>query len=138
RIRKGEGAISSFVGLHSSTSVLDQVEIVAYGTSTQRYSVGSIATVTAKDIEKQPVNNVLEALQGRVAGLQITATTGAPGGMVLAQIRGQNTLTGIFNTTGGVVVGSYDQPLYIIDGIPFAPQNNSLLGNMSSLLNGSS
>src|SRR6202012_3343032 len=107
RIRKGEGAISSFVGLHSSTSVLDQVEIVAYGTSTQRYSVGSIATVTAKDIEKQPVNNVLEALQGQVAGLQITSTTGAPGGMVLAQIRGQNTLPS--SLTGKISLADYNQ-----------------------------
>ena len=131
RIRKGDGSTASLIVLHSSMSVLDQIEVVAYGTSTQRYNVGSIATVTAKEIEKQPVNNVLEALQGQVAGLQITATTGAPGGMVLAQIRGQNTLPAVGSVQGKITLPSYNQPFFVIDGIPFAPQNNSLLGPLS-------
>ncbi len=71
-----------------------RIAVVAYGTTTHRYDVGSVATVTSKDIEKQPVNNPLEALAGQVAGLQIIAPSGAPGSMVVAQIRGQNTLSG--------------------------------------------
>jgi TonB-linked SusC/RagA family outer membrane protein len=113
--------------LRSSVSELDQIEIVAYGTTTQRYNVGSVATITAKEIEKQPVNNVLEALQGQVAGLQITQTNGAPGSMVLAQIRGQNTLPAGNAGSGVIALADYNQPLYVVDGIPFAPQNTSLM-----------
>jgi TonB-linked SusC/RagA family outer membrane protein len=131
-VHKGSGN-GVVVRMKPSTSQLDQVEIVAYGTTTQRYNVGSITTVTSQDIESQPVDNFLEALQGRVTGLQITAPSGAPGAMVLAQIRGQNTMSGNLNANGGVALSNYDQPLYIIDGIPFAPQNNSLL--TSSMFN---
>ena len=127
-IPKGDAAPSIII-LHSSVSQLDQIEIVAYGTTTQRYNVGQMAVITARDIEKQPVNNVLEALQGQVAGLQVTPTNGAPGGMVLAQIRGQNTLPPSTAASGQITFPNYNQPLFIIDGIPFAPQNNSLLGD---------
>jgi len=129
-VRKGDGNNNVILILKPSASQLDQIEVVAYGTATQRYSVGSVATVTSRDIELQPIDNPLQALQGRVAGLQITTTNGAPGAMVLAQIRGQNSLTSNLNPSGGVVLSSYDQPLYIIDGIPFAPQN----GDLSNLL----
>ena len=126
-----------FVVLKTSVNSLDEMEVIAYGTTTQRYTVGSIATVTSKDIERQPVANPLEALAGRVAGLQVTSTSGAPGSMVLTQIRGQNTLP---QTMAGAYVSLayYNQPLYIIDGIPFAAQNNSLAGYLQSVSAGPS
>jgi TonB-dependent starch-binding outer membrane protein SusC len=111
--------------LRPGTSQLDQVRVIAYGTDSRRFSVGSVATVTAEDIEKQPVTNPLLALQGQVAGLVITSTSGIPGSQVTAQVRGQNTL---FNTTlsNPLSIKPYDQPLFIIDGVPFAAQNNNI------------
>ena len=117
--------------LKVSVNTLDEMQVIAYGTTTQRYTVGSIATVTSRDIEMQPVANPLQALAGRVAGLQVTQTSGAPGSMVLTQIRGQNTLPTLVN--GYATIGTYNQPLYIIDGIPFAAQNNSLSGYLQSV-----
>ncbi|MEA9414304.1 SusC/RagA family TonB-linked outer membrane protein [Flavobacterium sp. PL02] len=70
---------------------------------------GSIARITSKDIEKQPVTNVLATMQGRMAGVNITQTTGTPGGGFEIQIRGQNSLRTDAN-----------RPLYIIDGVPYA------------------
>jgi TonB-linked SusC/RagA family outer membrane protein len=125
-----------FVVLKVSVNTLDELEVIAYGTTTQRYTVGSIATVTSRDIEVQPVTNPLEALAGRVAGLQVTETGGAPGSMVMTQIRGQNTLPTLLN--GYVSAGTYNQPLYIIDGIPFSAQNNSLSGSLQSVSAGPS
>jgi len=108
--------------LHNSSSALDQIQVIAYGTESKRFSVGSVATVTAEDIEKQPVTNPLLALQGQAAGLVINSTSGIPGSQVTVQVRGQNSLLSntLNNTTN---LKPYDQPLFIIDGVPFASQN---------------
>ncbi|HWK02759.1 MAG TPA: SusC/RagA family TonB-linked outer membrane protein [Puia sp.] len=116
-----------FVVMTRSNSPLDDVQVIAYGTASRRFSVGSIATVTADDIEKQPVSNILLALEGRVPGLLVTPSNGAPGASVATQIRGQNTIVSLPSAGNGI----YDQPLFIVDGVPFAPQN----GNLSSFLN---
>ena len=123
-----------FVMLQRSQSALDATIVQAYGTTSRRYSVGSIATVDAETIEKQPVSNVLLALAGQVPGLAVTATSGVPGSSVLIQVRGQNTV--LSNPTNYNLYKPYDQPLFIIDGVPFAPQNNNLnqLGGLAQAL----
>lgn len=68
---------------------------------------GSIAKVSAKDIENQPVTNVLSAVQGRMAGVSITQNGGTAGGGYDIQIRGKNSL----RREGNI-------PLYVIDGVP--------------------
>ena len=80
-----------------------------YYTETQKLATGNTVTVTAKDIEKQPVLNPMLALQGRVAGLQITQTSGVINGPLNIQIRGRSSLNDL--------VGN--NPLFVIDGIPF-------------------
>jgi TonB-linked SusC/RagA family outer membrane protein len=75
---------------------------------------GSIAKVTAKDIENQPVTNVLSTVQGRMAGVSIMQNSGVPGGGFDIQIRGKNSL----RTTGNA-------PLYIIDGVPIGSEMTS-------------
>lgn len=90
-------------------------------------NTGSIAKVTSKDIENQPVNNVLSALQGRMAGVNITQFGGTAGGGFDIQIRGRNSLR---TSAGGGVDGNL--PLYIIDGVPQAGQLTSV--NSSSIL----
>jgi TonB-dependent starch-binding outer membrane protein SusC len=123
------------VYLQRSQSALDATVVQAYGTTSRRYSVGSISTVDAATIEAQPVTNVLLALEGQVPGLAINQTTGVPGSQVLMQVRGQNTVA-----TNTPVPGlppnykPYDQPLFIIDGVPFAPQNTNIsqLNNLAN------
>ncbi len=110
-----------YIYLKASDNELDQTVIQAYGTTTQRFTVGSISTVTSTEIEQQPVTNPLLTLEGRVPGLVVTPASGAPGATVQIQIRGQNTLRQI--STGNSV---YDQPLFIVDGVPFATQNKSI------------
>ncbi|SMP12400.1 MULTISPECIES: SusC/RagA family TonB-linked outer membrane protein [Chryseobacterium] len=87
---------------------------------------GSIAKVSAKDIENQPVTNVLSALQGRMPGVNITQNSSVPGGGFDVQIRGRNSLRS-YATTG------YDgsKPLYIVDGVPL-PQVNDFNTGMSA------
>lgn len=90
-------------------------------------NTGSISKVTSRDIENQPVTNVLSALQGRMAGVNITQFGGAAGGGFDIQIRGRNSLR---TSAGGGVDGNL--PLYIIDGVPQAGQLTSV--NSSSIL----
>ncbi len=96
------------IQLAVSTSPIDEVQITAYGTTTKRFNAGNITTITAKEIAKNPVNNVLEALQGKVPGLFIQQVTGQPGGAFTIRMRGSANLT-----TGAT------QPLIIVDGVRF-------------------
>jgi TonB-linked SusC/RagA family outer membrane protein len=107
--------------MQSSNSTLDAVNVIAYGTETKRFSVGSTATIITATIAKQPVSNVLLALEGQATGLIVLPTAGAPGSYIQVQLRGQNTLD-----IGKNIVAPSDQPLFIIDGLPFAPQNNNI------------
>jgi TonB-linked SusC/RagA family outer membrane protein len=84
-----------------------------YYTEKQRLSTGNVTKVQSKDIEKSPVGNPLLALQGRVPGLVVTQTSGVPGGGVTVRIQGQNSLR------------SGNDPLYVINGVPFASQTLS-------------
>jgi TonB-linked SusC/RagA family outer membrane protein len=106
-----------------ASSKLDEVQVIAYGTESKRFSVGSVTTISADDIARQPVSNPLLALQGQAPGLAISSISGIPGSQVLVQVRGQNTLN--LNPTINPSK-PYDQPLFIIDGVPFATQNNNV------------
>lgn len=100
--------------LEESTGSLDEVVVIAYGKTTRRLNTGSVGQVSAAEIALQPVSNPLSALQGRVAGLSITQNSGINGAGVKVQIRGQASL----------MQGS--DPLFIIDGVPFASGNSSI------------
>ena len=118
------------VTLSNSDSKLDEIHVIGYGTTTQRLNTGSVAKVTSDEISQQPVSNPLAALQGRVAGLNVTQTSGSFGSSFTVELRGQNSLA----TGGGnIQAGLISTPLFIIDGIPFAP-NNTNLNNISSTL----
>lgn len=86
---------------------LDAVVVIGYGTTTKRANTGAVSSVTAKDIASQPVANPLAALQGKVAGLDISGSNGYAGSSYTVRLRGNNSITGGNN------------PLYIVDGIPF-------------------
>jgi len=98
------------VSLALNTSSLDETVVIAYGTTTQRLSTGNVSTVKAADIAKQPVNNLLLALQGRVPGLLITQPSGLAGSSIKVRIQGQNSIM------------NGNDPLYVIDGVPVVSQ----------------
>lgn len=101
---------SFIVKLKINDNPLDQVQILAYGKTTQRYATSNVATVSSKEIEKQPVTNPLLALQAQVPGLVIQQQSGFANGGVAVDVRGQ----------GSWNAGS--APLYVIDGIPYPSQ----------------
>jgi len=115
--------------LFEEIAELKEVTVNAgYYTVKEKERTGNISKVNSKEIEKQPVQNVLSALQANVPGLDITQQTGAPGGSFKVLIRGQNS------------IANGNDPLYIIDGVPFSstslsPVNNS---NFNIFLTGTS
>src|SRR5579872_3340885 len=119
-VTMGTAPVSLHLVMRVASSSLDEAQIIAYGNTSRRFNVGSVATVGSEEIERQPVENPLLALEGQVPGLVITPTGGAPGASVQVQIRGQNSLESNLFTAA---FKPYDQPLFIVDGVPFAPQN---------------
>ena len=106
--------------LKQSISDLDQVQITAFGSTTKRYNPGDITTITAKDIEKNPVVNVLEAIQNKVPGLFITQITGQPGGAFTFNMRGST------NFSSGAI-----PPLIVVDGVRYPNTALPLSSNTS-------
>ncbi|WP_028566843.1 SusC/RagA family TonB-linked outer membrane protein [Salisaeta longa] len=84
---------------------LDEMVVVGYGEQERRNLTGSVASVSAEEIEDRPIESVEEALQGKAAGINIVQNSGSPGSAFTVRIRGTGT---IGNNT----------PLYVVDGIP--------------------
>ncbi|MAP80979.1 MAG: SusC/RagA family protein [Aequorivita sp.] len=106
------------VKMQLDATTLDQVVINAgYYKVSDKEKTGSIAQITSKDIENQPVSNPLAAMQGRMPGVDIVQTSGVVGGGFKVRIRGQSS----------ILAGN--EPLYIIDGLPY---NSQSLGSQSA------
>jgi TonB-dependent starch-binding outer membrane protein SusC len=97
--------VSVAFALEKRGALLDQVVVVGYTTQRKSSISGSIATVSATDVESRRVVDVAQALQGQVAGLTVTQSTGAPGDPISIRIRGEGTI-------------GNNSPLFIVDGIP--------------------
>ncbi|PUZ28806.1 hypothetical protein DCC81_04795 [Chitinophaga parva] len=98
-----DGAVT--VRLNKSTAALDEVVVTGYQTVKRTSLTGAIATVDAKKVQDIPVLNIGNALQGKAAGVQITAQNGAPGQNAFIRIRG----------VGSLAAGS--DPIFVIDGV---------------------
>ncbi len=109
------------VEMDEDSQLLDQVVVVGYGTMKRSDLTGAVASIDEKAI-KQGVNTSIEqAMQGRIAGVQVTQNSGAPGGGISVQIRGINSLNG-------------NEPLYVIDGVAVSGQtgdNSSVLSSIN-------
>jgi TonB-dependent starch-binding outer membrane protein SusC len=106
------------ISVRKKVSPLDEMQVIAYGSQSKRLLTGNVTTITAKEMGNQLISNPLLALQGRVAGVNISQNTGVPGGGININIRGQNSLRIEAN-----------EPFYIIDGVPYSA---SLLPNLGA------
>ncbi|MBB5441076.1 TonB-linked SusC/RagA family outer membrane protein [Pedobacter sp. AK017] len=99
------------IQLELSHSKLDEIQIIAYGQVQKKYSTSNIHGIKASDIAKQPINNPLLALSGRVPGLFIQQTGGVSGAPVNITVQGNNSMA------------NSNDPFFVIDGIPFTSKN---------------
>lgn len=110
------------VTMEEDMAALDEVVVVGYGSMERANVTGAITTVDVEEMQKTPVPNAVEALRGRVPGLQVTRSSGQPGAGVTFKIRGTNSL--------GAAAGDIDannQPIIVVDGVPL------IGGNLSEL-----
>ncbi len=99
-----DGRTTIAISLASANKELDQVVVVGYGTSRKRDVTGSVASVSGAELAKQPVLTATQAVQGKVAGVQVIAS-GDPNALPVIRIRG----------TGTMLAGA--NPLYVVDGV---------------------
>lgn len=106
----------------ASSTLLDEIVVVGYGTMERNNVTGSIVTVDVEELEKVPVPNVVEGLRAQVPGLRVTRGSGQPGSGITFRIRGTNSL--------GAAAGNIDAnntPIIVIDGVPLVGGNLSEL-----------
>lgn len=131
KVKQGDVLVFSFIGMKDVTykvgaasiynanlaaddTILDEVIVVGYGTSTKESFTGSASQVSSKEISKKNVSNAVAALAGEAAGVRIINTSGQPGAEPTVRIRGFGSVNG------------NRSPLYVVDGVPY-------MGNVSSI-----
>jgi len=102
-----ENQVSITIKMQPDLAKLDEVVVIGYGTTTKRTSTGSVVKITSEDIEKQPITNILQTLQGRTPGVFVSQTSGYAGSNINVSIRGTNSIQG------------NNLPLYVVDGVPY-------------------
>lgn len=113
-------SVYNFV-LEESSVFLDDVVVIGYQTVKRRDLTGSVSSVTGKDIAKVPVATVAQALQGKLAGVNVMAQDGRPGGSSSIRVRG-----------GGSISQSND-PMYIVDGVQVSSIDDIPADNIESI-----
>ncbi len=110
------GRTSLEVKLQEDNQILEEVVVVGYGTQRKSDITGSVASLSEDQMRQSIVTNADQMLQGKVAGVQVTTNSGAPGGATSVRIRGASSLN------------SSNEPLYIIDGVPMSTAGSDIGG----------
>lgn len=111
----GRGLVN--VILAPDTETLEDVLVVAYGTAKKSSYSGSAAMVRSEELVKNPTSSFEQAMQGKVAGLQVTTSSGQPGAATTFRIRGSGSLN------------ASNEPLYVIDGVATTNGNYSVVAD---------
>ncbi len=101
----------------SEGSALNEVVVVGYGTQKKSQLTGAISSISAKQITEMPITNVAQALQGRVAGIDVSQSGSKPGTVPTIRVRGRRSFR------------ASNDPLYVIDGIPISANFEDLNPN---------
>ncbi len=111
-----QGRTAINIQMIQDVTSLEEVVVVGYGSQKKSDLTGAVASISGDNLRQSVVTNMDQALQGRVAGVQVTQNSGAPGGAVSIRIRGTGSLSGD------------NEPLYVIDGIPVDGQGSEISG----------
>lgn len=106
------------VTLKATTSNLNEVVVVGYGTQKRKDLTGSIGSISSKELATAQATTLDQALQGRIAGVMVQTASGQPGGAVSVIVRGLGTLL------------ANKDPLYVIDGVIIPPNASSSTGGV--------
>lgn len=98
--------------LNESSSMIEEVVAIGYGTTRRKDLTGSVASINAEQLKDLPTVSVLQAIQGRMPGVNVTVTEGSPDANIKVRVRGGNSIT------------QDNSPLYIVDGFRVANIND--------------
>jgi TonB-dependent starch-binding outer membrane protein SusC len=112
-----DGKTQIDVDLKPDIQGLEEVVVVGYGTQRRKDVTGSIASMSSDGIRENASSNLSQSLQGRIAGVEMTQTSSRPGSDMQIRIRGTRSLT------------ASNDPLVVLDGIPFAGSINDINPN---------
>ncbi|MBX0291842.1 TonB-dependent receptor [Hymenobacter sp. HSC-4F20] len=115
------GASTSIsVTLAEDARALSEVVVVGYGTQERGSVTGAISSVSGQELQRQPVPDATQAIQGKVAGVTITSNGGAPGGAAGTSVR-----------VRGITSAGNNNPLYVVDGFPLPDGGDNQLNAIS-------
>ncbi|WP_460973213.1 SusC/RagA family TonB-linked outer membrane protein [Spirosoma migulaei] len=103
------------VAMQASNKTLNEVVVVGYGTQSKRAITGAVASVGFNEFKDRSFSNVTQSLAGKIAGVNITQSQGAPGVAPIIRIRGISSITAGTN------------PLFVVDGVPLENFNLNLI-----------
>jgi iron complex outermembrane receptor protein len=101
-----DGRTTINMSLDGSSKALNEVVVIGYGSQKVKDATGSVASLSTKDFNKGVIATPEQLLQGRVAGVQVTPSSGEPGAGATINIRGASSIR------------SSNNPLYVVDGVP--------------------
>ncbi len=110
------GTVTQNFTLTPAATVLSEVVVTGYGTSTRDELSGAVASVSGQDLQNTPLAGIDAAIQGRAAGVQVIQNAGNPGAGITVRIR------------GSASISASNQPLYVVDGVPLIRDEFSQLG----------
>ncbi len=113
------GRTNLTVTLQPDQKSLEEVVVIGYGTQRAEAVTGSVASIRGEAIREVPSANITQALQGRVAGVEMTQNSSRPGAGMQIRIRGTRSLNTDPNS-------GQDAPLVVLDGIPFSGSINDI------------
>ncbi|EAR11469.1 putative outer membrane protein, probably involved in nutrient binding [Polaribacter irgensii 23-P] len=105
------------VTLSQDSNTLDEIVVIGYGTTTKKSFTGTASVVSTENIDAKAVSNIAQALIGEASGVTVTRTDGRPGASATIRIRGFSSIEG------------NRAPLYVVDGVPFTGDINSINPN---------
>lgn len=111
------------IALEEDRAQLEEVVVIGYGTTTVKDATGSVAAITSDDFNKGAIVSTDQLLTGKVAGVRITSSGGAPDSAPNIRIR------------GGASLSANNSPLIVIDGVPIDNTNPAGVNNPFSLIN---
>jgi len=104
------------ITLEPDPLLLDELVVTGYGTERRANVAGAVSSIKTEALEELPITSVNQAIQGRLAGVQINQNSGTPGGATTIRVRGSSSISG------------GNDPLWVVDGIPVNQGDYSRLG----------
>lgn len=108
------------IALNPDSQLLEETIVVAYGTAKREAVTGSVSSVKGQGLAEVPVTSVDKMLSGKLAGVQISMTSGQPGASSQIRVRGTSS------------INASNAPLWVVDGIPIISEGTSQMTNQST------